>query len=107
MKLEIRKKLRELVNLGFHDIYRYFNNDKREYTFWDYMASSWQITGGDIDNEVPARGDDAGLRIDRTFRSLNDRLSMIVFPVILHCLCAECGNASCLTYFPMLEKHHP
>ena len=25
-KLEIRKKLRELINLGFYDIYRYFNN---------------------------------------------------------------------------------
>ena len=28
-KLEIRKKLRELINLGFQDTYRYFNKDKR------------------------------------------------------------------------------
>ena len=41
-KLEIRKKFRELINLGFHDVYRYFNKDKQEYTFWDYMAGSWQ-----------------------------------------------------------------
>ena len=45
-KLEIRKKLRELVNLGFHDIYRYFNSNKREYTFWDYQAGSWQKNNG-------------------------------------------------------------
>ena len=45
-KLEIRKKFRELVNLGFHDIYRYFNKDKQEYTFWDYMAGAWQKNHG-------------------------------------------------------------
>ena len=45
-KLEIRKKLRELINLGFHDIYRYFNKDKQEYTFWDYMRGSWQKNHG-------------------------------------------------------------
>ena len=45
-KLEIRKKLRELINLGFQDIYRYFNKDKHEYTFWDYMAGSWQKNHG-------------------------------------------------------------
>ena len=45
-KLEIRKKLRELINLGFHDIYRYFNSDKSEYTFWDYQVGSWQKNSG-------------------------------------------------------------
>ena len=45
-KLEIRKKFRELVNLGFHDIYRQFNKNKQEYTFWDYMGSSWQKNRG-------------------------------------------------------------
>ena len=45
-KLEIRKKLRELINLGFYDIYRYLNNDKQEYTFWDYQARSWQQNHG-------------------------------------------------------------
>jgi exodeoxyribonuclease-3 len=44
--LEMRKKYRELVNLGFHDIYRYFNKDKQEYTFWDYMAGAWQKNHG-------------------------------------------------------------
>ena len=45
-KLEIRKKFRELINLGFNDTYRYFNKDKNEYTFWDYMAGSWQKNNG-------------------------------------------------------------
>ena len=45
-KLEIRKKFRELINLGFHDVYRYFNKNKQEYTFWDYMSGSWQKNHG-------------------------------------------------------------
>ena len=45
-KLEIRRKFRELINLGFQDIYRYFNKDKHEYTFWDYMAGAWQKNHG-------------------------------------------------------------
>ena len=45
-KLEIRKKFRKLINLGFHDIYRYFNKDKNDYTFWDYMRGSWQKNYG-------------------------------------------------------------
>ena len=45
-KLEIRKKFRELINIGFHDVYRHFNNDKHEYTFWDYMSGAWQKNHG-------------------------------------------------------------
>ena len=45
-KLEIRKKFRELINLGFQDIYRYFNKNKQEYTFWDYMAGAWKKNHG-------------------------------------------------------------
>ena len=45
-KLEVRKKFRDLINLGFHDVYRYFNKDKNEYTFWDYMSGSWQKNNG-------------------------------------------------------------
>ena len=45
-KLEIKKKYRELINLGFHDAYRFFNKEKQEYTFWDYMAGSWQKNYG-------------------------------------------------------------
>ena len=45
-KPEIRKKFRELINLGFQDVYRYFNKNKQEYTFWDYMGGSWQKNHG-------------------------------------------------------------
>ncbi len=45
-KLEIRKKFRELLNLGFHDIFRLKFKNKQEYTFWDYFAGSWQKNYG-------------------------------------------------------------
>ena len=45
-RLEIRKKFRELLNLGFSDVYRYINEDKEGYTFWDYMRGAWQKNNG-------------------------------------------------------------
>ena len=45
-KLEIRKNFRELLNLGFKDVYRLKNKNKQEYTFWDYFAGSWQKNYG-------------------------------------------------------------
>ncbi len=45
-RLEIRKKYRELINLGFKDVYRLENKTKQEYTFWDYFAGSWQKNYG-------------------------------------------------------------
>ena len=45
-RLEIRKKYRELINLGFVDVYRHYNKKKQEYTFWDYFAGSWQKNHG-------------------------------------------------------------
>ena len=45
-KLEIRKKFRELIILGFCDGYRFLNKDNQEYTFWDYMAGSWNKNYG-------------------------------------------------------------
>ena len=45
-RLEIRKKYRELINLGFKDVYRIKNKTKQEYTFWDYFAGSWQKNYG-------------------------------------------------------------
>jgi len=45
-RLEIRKKLRELINLGFHDAYRSVYPDKKEYTFWDYTSGAWQKNNG-------------------------------------------------------------
>ena len=45
-KLEIRKKFRELINIGFNDVYRLRNKDKQEFTFWDYFAGSWEKNYG-------------------------------------------------------------
>ena len=45
-RLEIRKKLREFINLGFIDAYRYFYVTKEGYTFWDYMRGAWQKNNG-------------------------------------------------------------
>ena len=45
-RLEIRKKLREMINLGFHDAYRHIHCDKEGYTFWDYMRGAWQKNNG-------------------------------------------------------------
>ena len=45
-RIEIRKKLREMYNLGFHDAFRYIYPDKEEYTFWDYTSGAWQKNNG-------------------------------------------------------------
>ncbi len=45
-RLEIRKKLRELINLGFHDAYRFVHPEKQGYTFWDYTSGAWQKNNG-------------------------------------------------------------
>ena len=45
-RLEIRKKYRQIINIGFHDAYRLCNEDKQEYTFWDYMSGAWQKNNG-------------------------------------------------------------
>ena len=45
-RLEIRKKFREILNLGFNDAYRYLYPDTEGYTFWDYMRGAWQKNNG-------------------------------------------------------------
>ena len=45
-RLEIRKKFREMLNLGFSDVFRHFNETKEGYTFWDYMRGAWQKNNG-------------------------------------------------------------
>jgi len=45
-KLEIRKKFRSLLNLGFKDAFRLFNKNSKEYTFWDYQKDSWKRNKG-------------------------------------------------------------
>tara|TARA_B100000242_G_scaffold119201_1_gene83459 strand:- start:456 stop:1268 length:813 start_codon:yes stop_codon:yes gene_type:complete len=38
---ETRKKYRELINLGFSDAFRVFNDTPGRYTFWDYQGGAW------------------------------------------------------------------
>jgi exodeoxyribonuclease III len=65
-KLETRRKLRELTNLGFTDAFRAVNAAPYQYTFWDYQAGAWQK--------------DRGLRIDHLMLSPQaaDRLKTCV-----------------------------
>ena len=45
-RLEIRKKFREILSLGFHDCYRHFHPEKEGYTFWDYTSGAWKKNNG-------------------------------------------------------------
>ena len=45
-RIEIRKKFREMINLGLLDVFRSFNKKEGQYTFWDYMQGSWQKNNG-------------------------------------------------------------
>ena len=45
-RLEIRKKYRTMVNMGYVDAFRHFYNEKEGYTFWDYMRGAWQKNNG-------------------------------------------------------------
>ena len=45
-KIEIRKKFYNLLELGFYDVFRHFNKDKKEFTFWDYMLGRWRKNHG-------------------------------------------------------------
>tara|TARA_Y100000748_G_scaffold110266_1_gene92320 strand:+ start:56 stop:289 length:234 start_codon:yes stop_codon:yes gene_type:complete len=35
-----------MLNLGFNDVFRHFNETKEGYTFWDYMRGAWQKNNG-------------------------------------------------------------
>lgn len=43
---QTREKFRQLMNLGFCDALRVFENDSDIYTFWDYQAGAWQRGNG-------------------------------------------------------------
>ena len=45
-RLEIRKKYREILNMGYVDSYRHTYPDTEGYTFWDYMKGAWQKNNG-------------------------------------------------------------
>ena len=45
-RLEIRKKYREILNMGYVDSYRHKYPNTEGYTFWDYMRGAWQKNNG-------------------------------------------------------------
>ena len=45
-RLEIRKKYREILNMGYVDSYRHKYPDTEGYTFWAYMRGAWQKNNG-------------------------------------------------------------
>jgi exodeoxyribonuclease-3 len=45
-RIEIRKKYREIINIGLIDVFRNFEKKEGHYTFWDYMKGSWQKNNG-------------------------------------------------------------
>lgn len=45
-RLDSRKKLRELLYLGFTDAFRAVNDEDHQYSFWDYQAGAWPKNNG-------------------------------------------------------------
>ena len=45
-RLDSRKKLRELMWLGFTDAFRAVNDEDHQYTFWDYQGGAWPKNHG-------------------------------------------------------------
>lgn len=45
-RLESRRKLRALLNLGYTDAFRVHNRQAHQYTFWDYKAGAWHRNQG-------------------------------------------------------------
>lgn len=45
-RIESRKALRTLENMGLYDAFRIFDTRPGQYTFWDYQARAWQKDNG-------------------------------------------------------------
>ena len=41
-RMEVRRKFRALLNLGYTEAYRTLHKEIGRYTFWDYQAGAWQ-----------------------------------------------------------------
>jgi len=54
-RIEIRRKFREILNLGYTESYRALHSELGRYSFWDYQGGAWQK--------------DHGLRIDHLLLS--------------------------------------
>ena len=45
-RLESRRHLRRMINLGLTDAFRACNSEPQQYSFWDYQAGAWQKNNG-------------------------------------------------------------
>jgi len=72
-RMEVRRKFREILNLGYTESYRALHSEIGHYSFWDYQAGAWQKDNGlRIDHLLlsPQAADLlAACEIDRTPRS--------------------------------------
>lgn len=44
--LEMRKKFRSILNLGYYNAFRLVHPNTQEYSWWDYRAGAWQRNQG-------------------------------------------------------------
>ena len=44
--IEVRKKFRAFLNLGYYDSFRMVHPDKVQFTWWDYRAAAWYHNHG-------------------------------------------------------------
>tara|TARA_Y100001970_G_scaffold53979_1_gene68427 strand:+ start:1654 stop:2433 length:780 start_codon:yes stop_codon:yes gene_type:complete len=44
--IETRKEFREIISLGLNDMYRAYNPQTKDFTFWDYQRGAWQKNEG-------------------------------------------------------------
>ena len=45
-RIEVKKKLRKILNLGFFDSFRAKNGSKKAFSYWDYQSGAWQKDNG-------------------------------------------------------------
>ena len=45
-KIEVKKKLRKILHLGFYDSFRVKNNTNKAFSYWDYQGGAWQKDNG-------------------------------------------------------------
>ena len=44
--IEVKKKLRQILHLGFYDSFRAKNSSIKAFSYWDYQSGAWQKDNG-------------------------------------------------------------
>ena len=72
--IEVKKKLRQILHLGFHDSFRAKNSSKKGFSYWDYQSGAWQKDNGiridDLLLSPEAANNLIDCQVDRNPRSL-------------------------------------